>query len=917
MKNLILLSLLLFTTVVHSQINTLQDRPEIHWSEIESENFKVVFPTHMNKKAQYILNLLENYRSLVSETYDIETEKLTVIIRSEFASPNGFVTLAPRRSEWYSAAALSPAITSLDWYQTLAVHEFRHIVQYDMLKTTNVRWGYYLFGEFGQIVLQFISVPSWYYEGDAVHTETVLTNGGRGRSPRFSARLKSLLINDQVPTYDELLGGVYDTYLPNHYVYGYFLITRTINIYGKKVWQDIVRDAGNRPYNPWTLYNSFERNTGENFEDFYWETVEELKRKWQPKLQERNDIYTRYEYPIIDGKNLYYLKWNLDSFWELHGPQGRIKDFYLIPDFSRIDVKRSKFAYTNITPHFRYGYKTFSNLYVYDISKDEKIKVVSNKRIYHPQIHPNRDEIMVIEFENSMKYSIKIYDFDGNEKNKLTLDDYDIAEATYLNDNEVIGFLLDNAGRKLIARINLNTKKFTILKDAGRNNLYNLSISSGRVYFEADNKGVVNIFSMDLGSRSLSRCSDEKIAAYRPFVSGNKIHYVSEIGEGQKLNTKSIKCSAVKPNYLTDYQSYLGKSPSDNWTKSKPVKEPNFVELKKSKTKSEDYFEPERGFKPHSWSFIGGRGYQLQATATNYLNTVNTSVAVGENIVEKRPFASLNVAFSKYYPILNLGADYQERKSEDAEWTEANVGLGVSLPYIYRRGLYQGRNVLTLLGQSIQVSNREDADLYDASNEQLFASGFSFSSSLFKDTRYREFWPSWGYSLLLNYTDAKAEEEEDFSSYLGYGLLQLYMPGFKVNDGFRLDLSGEFRPEDETSYRIQTIAETVTEYAFSRGYDYEYVDNWQKAALNYLLPVSYPNWNFKDYFYFNRVLTNVFFDHTRIVDEDKAFSLNSTGVEFLFESNTFRKIPIIYGLRVGTKLSEQEDFIGFFISAGL
>jgi hypothetical protein len=43
-----------------------------------------------------------------------------------------------------------------------------------------------LFGDYGTLAFEFIYVPFWFMEGDAVTMETALTKGGRGRLPYFS-----------------------------------------------------------------------------------------------------------------------------------------------------------------------------------------------------------------------------------------------------------------------------------------------------------------------------------------------------------------------------------------------------------------------------------------------------------------------------------------------------------------------------------------------------------------------------------------------------------------------------------------------------------------------------------------------------------------------------------------------------------
>lgn len=916
MKKLILLYLIVITSLTHAQIDTLQDRPAINWSSIESDDFKVVFPSHMEKKANYVLNLLEFYKDQVQETYDKKTSKYTILIRSELAQPNGYVTLAPKRSEWYSASAIAPFVSSLEWYQSLAVHEYRHMVQFDYIKRPRVTWGYNLFGEFGQAVLMAITAPPWYFEGDAVWTETVYSNAGRGRSPRFSARLQSLLMNNEPPRYDEFIGGVYDTVIPNHYVFGYYLITRAYNKFGKKVWKEIISQAAYRSYNPYTFYNAFRKVTGVDFDRFYQESIEELQKEWKSRPMERNELYTRYEYPIQNEEGLYYLKWDLDSFWGIYKNHDRLFDLNVSPTLSKIDVKRHKLAYAQFLPDERYALRGHSDLFLKDLKTGEETQISHDQRVYHPVIHPLKEEVMAVKFADSVRYGLVFYDFKGNTLKEVYFTDYDVAEAVYIDKDKAAALLLDQKGQKHMAVIDLKTKAKEILLDAGRNNVYALRAFKDRVVFEAEDKGNISVFAFDFNANALERCETSVIAAYRPQVFKGELNYVAEIGNGQKLKKSEFKCSPVAANFLTDFDQYLGDGASTNFTKTEPVSGPDFNTLLSLKKKSEDYFEPEQSLTPHSWSFIGGRGLQLQGYAQNYLNTISTVATIGENADEARGFGDLSIAFKKYYPIFSLNLSYQGRNTEDSQWSEAQAGLGMALPYTFRNGLYSGSHVLGLRGGRIEVSNRSDAEVYEASSEQLTTGSVSFSTSYLKDRRYRELQPSWGYNLNTAYIDAKAQEQEDFSSYLAYGNLNLFAPGMASNHGLKLNLAGEYRTQDPFSYRILSPALVTNEYAFSRGYTYEYVDSWQKASLNYVLPLAYPNASIKDYNYTSRIYSNLFVDHTKIMDA-KDLSLNSAGFELYLESLVLRKLPLTYGLRVGQKLSDDETFADFLFSVNV
>ncbi len=65
-------------------------------------------------------------------------------------SPMRYVALGPWRSEFY----LMPPQSAFDlgttpWYHTLALHEYRHVQQYNNFRKGLSRVAYYLFGQEG------------------------------------------------------------------------------------------------------------------------------------------------------------------------------------------------------------------------------------------------------------------------------------------------------------------------------------------------------------------------------------------------------------------------------------------------------------------------------------------------------------------------------------------------------------------------------------------------------------------------------------------------------------------------------------------------------------------------------------------------------------------------------------------------
>ena len=328
--------------------NTAQSSSDYDWLKIENRFVEVIFPEGHEKEAQRSARALEQFAAVSGENLGIKKpQKFPLILRPQMALPNGFVTLAPRRSEWFLHQSINPLVGGMDFIEALAIHEYRHINQFDFSFRNTNKLGYWFFGEFGQAFLAGAGMPNWYFEGDAVWAETFFTEGGRGRSPRFWARLKAMVLSEQFPKYDELAGRSYRTILPNHYVFGYFLIARAYKYFGDDFWKKVYTDVTQLGIDPYRIYRKFEEHSGVEFEQFLYDTLVELKEQWEkegdrlPKVA-RFAPYRELRYPIGDQGRVYSLQQGINSFWQLYSGKNKIKDIPTNPRLSKIDIKRGK-----------------------------------------------------------------------------------------------------------------------------------------------------------------------------------------------------------------------------------------------------------------------------------------------------------------------------------------------------------------------------------------------------------------------------------------------------------------------------------------------------------------------------------------------------------------------------------------------
>src|SRR6266446_2548657 len=167
--------------------------PSIRWRQINTDTARIIFPLGMDSTAQRVSNIVHWLARNNPAPFGQQIHKINIVLQTQTTISNGYVALAPFRSEYYLTPVLNNfELGSINWAEALAVHEFRHVQQFNNFRNGLSNASYYLFGESGLLVLTGAAIPNWFYEGDAVYNETITTNQGRGRLPFFLNEYKSL-----------------------------------------------------------------------------------------------------------------------------------------------------------------------------------------------------------------------------------------------------------------------------------------------------------------------------------------------------------------------------------------------------------------------------------------------------------------------------------------------------------------------------------------------------------------------------------------------------------------------------------------------------------------------------------------------------------------------------------------------------
>ena len=190
--------------------NLGQDPSNLKWRQISTPHFRIIYPENFEIKAQKMLPALDYVYTRGAKTLAYKTKRVPFIIHNYNSVSNAVTGWAPKRVELFTCPPQDSY--AQDWLDQLIIHEYRHVVQLDRTNQGFTKVLSWFAGEQAAVMINGLFVPSWFMEGDAVCTETALSQSGRGRIPAFEMLLRAQVKQKGAFTYDKAALGSYKSF---------------------------------------------------------------------------------------------------------------------------------------------------------------------------------------------------------------------------------------------------------------------------------------------------------------------------------------------------------------------------------------------------------------------------------------------------------------------------------------------------------------------------------------------------------------------------------------------------------------------------------------------------------------------------------------------------------------------------------
>lgn len=913
----------LFAQVIEAPVNTIdfmQNPSGIEWKQIETEHFQLIFPETIEKEAQRAAHLLETAYPYVTRSLEEKPPRISLVLQAHTTESNGFVTLAPRRSEFFLTPSVNPVLGNTEWLKTLSIHEFRHVVQFQKGRRGFSKFLYIILGEVGQALSLAFIAPPWVFEGDAVGIETALTEGGRGRLPLFERDLRTLILSGQDYDYDKAHLGSYKDYIPNHYVYGYFYTSFLRNHYGDLFLSRVMNSSAESSYNPLSFYNAMDRYLPEgDFEDFYRHVIRELSAEWKARLEKLTPTdyevkspkkkfgWTNYLYPQKTDSGILALKNGLsfiDQFVLLK--EGKEETLFypgILNQEYPFKVRQDLLAWVELDIHPRWGYQDFSCLRTYDVRKKEHLLKKCGLKLRLAVFDHSAKKLAAVEWNEKQEQFIHILDAKGNSVQKISFPaNKVIASLDWQDDRNLILVLRDHDDNKSLVRFNLDSQTKDVLVSPSKTNLGYVSVENGEIFLESPESGIDNLYHF---KEKLHQITSSSYGAYAPEMDGNELIYSEYTPDGMVIARKKADWNSINSSsdsFLAYYEKFAASEEFGLFNKD--------LQTRKEK-KSSEYSQFSHSLNLHSWLIFApplSNSITVQGYSRDILNNLALSGGASYNLNEQTTQGFVSLAFSHYYPGFDLRAAYGGRRQDvtvnnekfENRWEEGSLEAGLQIPWNSIQGRFTQQFSLRAFAKVIKVNNKISNDREELTNNSLFSPGMEMAFGFTARKSHRDI-----YSPLGILVSARMEEGRDISGDDESGAIvsadsRLYLPGIMKHHSFFHQFAFEKQRDNFYQYESQIL--------YPRGTRSPFLDEFFKYSGNYTLPLFYPDWNLSRYLYVKRIYGNLFYDMIDGRVGSSGYRASSAGWELIFEILPLRlAFPVGLGVRGSYPIEGSED----------
>jgi hypothetical protein len=878
--------------------------PSLKWKQTTGKTSRVIFTPGFEDAAKRIAAITDVIASQKNGNLGKVSKPISIVIQPNPVVSNAYVGLAPWRSEFYAMPLQnSLQLGSTNWMDNLAIHEYRHVHQYSNFRKGLSKFAYIIAGEEGQALANAASIPDWFFEGDAVYTETQYLSQGRGRLPYFFDPFNAVWFGNKHYSFQKLRNGSLRDFIPDHYALGYMLVRYGYEKYGNEFWGKVTDDAVRFRGLTYPFQKAVKKYSGVDYKQFVASAIEahrstlsltDTKNVEAAFNRVDNKRVVEYLYPSWVGEDSVVAlrkafnelpKWVIFS----NGKMNRlgVKDIGIDDYFT---YENNQIAYTSYHPDLRWQWKEFNDVFIYDISNQVSNQITFKQRYFSPDL--SSDGLKIASVHVNASSSSEIHVIDVAEKKLLKTfenkEKYFYSYPCFSSNNQLIyAIARKKTGESGLVSIDVNSGTETVLSPFKNTPISLLRVKGQDLIFTLSNEKRNELWKYDLNENRFEVLSSAQIGSYSGDINaaGTKVIYSKPTAEGEQLFVAQIEKNKPAAE-ISDAQLV------------QPVSSTEGIDelLKKTSyelTSIESYKKSTKPFNFHSWRpFYEQPEWSFTLYGQNLLNTVETSMKYVYNENEGSHRFGFNGAYGSLFPWIIGGTDYTfsrtfKDNTRNYKWNEWTGNVGLRLPLNFTRGkLFRNLELATQLNGVKLVYDPKSVPLLP--NKWVTYASQQIIWSMQTQQALQHIYPKFAFATRITNKSAIGKTS---ANQLYFGS-QLYLPGIGKNHSLVTAFSYQQR-------------DTLKQYIFSNGFamarGYEALDypRMWKASFNYHMPLLYPDFGIANIVYFQRIRSNFFYDAMwlKSLRTGVTTNLRSTGAEIYFDTKWWNQQPVSFGVR--------------------
>ncbi len=938
-KNWALFLFLILETFFSCQAQQFGGNPtSTKWMQMNSDSLRVLFPRGYKHQALRVFNtsqyMLKNERTTIGN----KSQKFNIILQPHTVISNGFVTLGPFRSVFLTTPSQDNfSLGTNNWLNQLGIHETWHALQYMNFKTGLANTFHTLFGEKGQAFIDQYFIPGWFWEGEAVFMETLLTKQGRGRLPSFLDTYKAMWLTNTAFNYGKIRNGSLKDNVPNKYQSGYITVAYGRKKYGSHFWHQVMQKAllnrkfikknnKKNPNHPFHLFKygfypldaALNYHTNKKTKEFYKASIAYFKKKW--KLQQKNATYTtvdtlkpqktrnilNYKYPTaLQNGNILALKYGYAQLPEIVqiDTSGNEKTIVQIGNTLQkyFSYGGDQLVWSEYRPDPRWGWKNYSVIRLFDFKTKKTKTLTRQSKYFSPSLSQNGRKIAAVEVHKDHSQIVLL---DAKTGKKLrTLPNPHHYFFTYPQwDNSgtyIITGARDSLSNMALIKIALSSGREERLTPMIPKAIGALNIHKDFIYFPAGFGKEIQLYALRRKDHQLFKIANRPIGDYTVSVdtSSEKIYFSEYALQGfQVLSAKRD----------TSHWQRLGKKELEKiYTPYVPktLKKSSILDdIPYNQMQTKRYYPQKHLFRVRNWAFESlYPKTSLLLESRDLMGKMQASAGGGYNFNEETPFIQANLTYGGFFPYFRIGIkrifNRQGLTSDQipSRWNETNWYAGLEVPLNLSESLYH--RYISLSGHFHQsLLNFKRPKTKNALNRVINYYTLGLTFNLLRNETIQDINPKFGFAINMKY----------YHTLKSYPINQLnanlniFLPGLFPNHSLYFTTSFSSKKKNNI-YKFEDI------FHYARGYHSFPYQQIYTMGINYQLPLLYPDIGLP-WIYLPRIRLHLFFDYSRAnlsADFPKSHdTFRSLGADLYFDTKIFKTaIPI--GLRYVYLLDED------------